>query len=764
MQNFIKTIINSVRNWVKGEIKKSKADWNQNDSSADNYVKNRTHWEEDGVVHKLDSKYFDVSFNDIEDMPFGKETMVDEYIFKPQSVEFSRPYEDSNEVTASLDKYLEWGKTYFISIDDIEYEVTIDQSNGENDWGDFYIDDNILVRLYYYGYIVIRSLDYEGAHKISIYNKIPGVTSLDLKYLPEQLRFGLNETILFEGNVTLNQYCGYDFSPNLDLVVDQEYTCVIDGARYSEVCYWDDVDGNCFPLKDSDDNYVGWVYRYGVYLHDNSFEAFSSHNIKICIQDLRKIEDIYLPDDMARTPEVKMAQDTADYAKDTAEKNAINLITLQNGKSNLPTNLSVSSLVFVKNQFILTTGSNEVYCSEDGINWIQNTSLSPNYWRKVAYGDGKFVSLTNGLNTTRYAYYSEDGVEWIGVRLPENSVWCAVTYGNGKFVAIRASGNTAAYSEDGINWTLTQMPINASRQAVVYGDGKFVTLNAGASNHADYSVDGIHWVGITLPFATASTSLAYGNGMFVSGTSSRTNIDDVWYSNILYSKNGVDWIETQLLFNETYGEITYGNGRFINCNANGNVIYSEDGINWNAEYSGIIQNNKNVLNDVKDLIINATDSLRLSHFTLIDPITKYEYVIQMYNGNLTSICKISNIKVTTMPTQIEYINGEPFNPTGMIITATRQDGTEEVIQNVEDYEYDLVTTNNASAFEIRYTEYGTTYTTTIELIASGSGSYLSDFTYTIEEDGTYTLTGWNGTLNGDISTECIIPDSDKINL
>ena len=46
MQNFIKTIINSVQNWTKKQIKESTADWSQNDSSANNYVKNRTHWEE----------------------------------------------------------------------------------------------------------------------------------------------------------------------------------------------------------------------------------------------------------------------------------------------------------------------------------------------------------------------------------------------------------------------------------------------------------------------------------------------------------------------------------------------------------------------------------------------------------------------------------------------------------------------------------------------------------------------------------------------
>lgn len=50
MQNFMKTILSAVQAWTKGKIKDSAADWNQNDSSADNYVKNRTHWEEENTT------------------------------------------------------------------------------------------------------------------------------------------------------------------------------------------------------------------------------------------------------------------------------------------------------------------------------------------------------------------------------------------------------------------------------------------------------------------------------------------------------------------------------------------------------------------------------------------------------------------------------------------------------------------------------------------------------------------------------------------
>lgn len=51
MYDFIKTIISAVQEWTKKEIKKnivppSTPDWNENDSNADGYIENRTHWEE----------------------------------------------------------------------------------------------------------------------------------------------------------------------------------------------------------------------------------------------------------------------------------------------------------------------------------------------------------------------------------------------------------------------------------------------------------------------------------------------------------------------------------------------------------------------------------------------------------------------------------------------------------------------------------------------------------------------------------------------
>ena len=46
MLNFMKTMVSAVKSWTEKKFDESTADWNQNDSTASNYIKNRTHWEE----------------------------------------------------------------------------------------------------------------------------------------------------------------------------------------------------------------------------------------------------------------------------------------------------------------------------------------------------------------------------------------------------------------------------------------------------------------------------------------------------------------------------------------------------------------------------------------------------------------------------------------------------------------------------------------------------------------------------------------------
>lgn len=146
------------------------------------------------------------------------------------------------------------------------------------------------------------------------------------------------------------------------------------------------------------------------------------------------------------------------------------------------------------------------------------------------------------------------------------------------------------------------------------------------------------------------------------------------------------------------------------------------------------------------------------HVVLTDEINGYNYIVSMRDGNLVSYCEASSISVTTMPNKSKYLDGDTFNPAGMIVTARCKDGS---TREVNGFTYDsTVNSANVNSFIITYKEGNNTFTTTIRL---GFHDFsLVDFNYTVNEDGTYTLTSWKGTYNGEPSTRIVVPNSKLI--
>ena len=154
MNNFFKTILSGLKTWAGQEInkaiKKSKADWNQNDPSADNYIKNRTHWEEAKVVTFVNNLTSEKYNNG--DYPACTFVVGDKYdvIWNGQ-----------------LYSQLE-------CVQDGDYRVL-----GNSDQLPFYIDDDGGNALY------IDSNE-EGDWKVSISGMGKKIHTLDVKYLPEE--------------------------------------------------------------------------------------------------------------------------------------------------------------------------------------------------------------------------------------------------------------------------------------------------------------------------------------------------------------------------------------------------------------------------------------------------------------------------------------------------------------------------------------------------------------------------------------------------
>lgn len=161
--------------------------------------------------------------------------------------------------------------------------------------------------------------------------------------------------------------------------------------------------------------------------------------------------------------------------------------------------------------------------------------------------------------------------------------------------------------------------------------------------------------------------------------------------------------------------------------------------------------------DIRELITSPKDGV-----AFVDQVSGYIYIACIRDGNFVTHIGIKSIEVTTMPTKIEYIVGEYFDPAGMVVTATTYDGA---TKEITDFTCpSLYFVEGDTSVKITYIEGGIVHIATVPVIviAFDAATVLVDFEYTANDDGTYTITGWKGTLNGETSTEMIIPNNGLI--
>ena len=253
------------------------------------------------------------------------------------------------------------------------------------------------------------------------------------------------------------------------------------------------------------------------------------------------------------------------------------------------------------------TTQNIIYSTDDGLTWKaasgQNTT---NDFKKVVYANGYFVAVAyNSDQAYELVSYSSDGINWTIVTVPQDNQWQSVAYGDGKFVAVSQDGtnrvmyseslipnrfvavssdgtNRVMYSDNGIKWTAASAYGDSTWSDITYGDGKFVavaSLTTGASNRAMYSYDGDKWWEAE-GAVTANTwySVTYGNGKFVAVAGSSG-------SGCMYSSDGITWTIASIFAND-WRSVTYGDGKFVAVAANAAmqpaVAYSVDGITWSS--------------------------------------------------------------------------------------------------------------------------------------------------------------------------------------
>lgn len=309
MNNFMKTIISAVQTWTKGKIKESTADWNENDSNSNNYVKNRTHYDTrrtEKIVYTFDGNLE------------GKETVLgfEDGGIKNYMVKISDDYVSADKwIGAIFSVYTE--EKVFNDIE-ITEDVIIDMGDGNLDIDgtiacfatDFEIPNG---PIFTPGIWIICRVDEAGTpivyvQSIERYEEIGELKHLDSKFIKDM--YYDNGTIVTElaplqtidnfGLMDNSIYCSENpFSINLEK--GAAYVVNWDGDKYELVC--DQYDGLNYI---GNVNYVfmntGGDIPFAVLNADeNTFVATESteesHEISITEykRDLKQVDFKYLP-------------------------------------------------------------------------------------------------------------------------------------------------------------------------------------------------------------------------------------------------------------------------------------------------------------------------------------------------------------------------------------------------------------------------------------------------------------------------------------
>ena len=152
---------------------------------------------------------------------------------------------------------------------------------------------------------------------------------------------------------------------------------------------------------------------------------------------------------------------------------------------------------------------------------------------------------------------------------------------------------------------------------------------------------------------------------------------------------------------------------------------------------------------------------------LEDNVTSYKYVLEINNGVISTHILPNGILIDES-SKVEFSDGDCINLQDIIISITYPNGKTEKISDYAKLNISpLVVTKKDKELRIAYLHKGLeflTYLLPITVVDFNPDVKLVDFNYSDNNDGTYTLTGWKKTLNGEASTEIIIPNNANIKL
>lgn len=342
----------------------TQADWNQNDETARDYVKNRTHWVEDEGNNISETRQ-------ITEKPDGLTVKLDDPEFADlllryrETAKYYVSYYDQDEIEYFYDhsSYDEEGKYWRIDTNNPQGHTTTIQIIDGTVWCEDYVVDHSLTSV-----------------TISIVCNNEIIHHLDPKFIKDM--YGEIEEILFEQEITLDDESYFGFPENLPLVDGQKLTVTVNGVSYTETVQQDDIDLTWL------NNNLGIVYDYGLDFRSyNDYNGMPNETIKIKIVSIIGIKTIdpkYLPEELFDT--FDELQGEIDGLYDSSEKLIANI------SGNLMKGFTCD-VPFANLLAALENGKRVEFC----VNTYQY--ITPSYW-----SSSKIVIVD--IELTNYTYYT----------------------------------------------------------------------------------------------------------------------------------------------------------------------------------------------------------------------------------------------------------------------------------------------------------------------------------------------------------------------
>lgn len=301
----LKFLLKNIKALLSRKADKSdivQSNWEQNDESALDYVKGRTHWEEE----------------------------VENIILPEMTIEgFELMEEPLYAVEDVFSIELELNKTYTVVWDGVKYDVEYKEFEEFNGFGclgnENYIDMNgggdiPFALIFANGSIFVATESSVTSHTISITTSETTVHKIDEKYLPKMAstpdwnqndpdgegyiknrpfyeNFDISKT-LFDDSFELNENGYFQFEQRLGLEENVEYVIVINDIAYKATAYFDDtgVMNACYIEIDNNTDFC--LYDTYCQSSGNIYWAYETISLKVYKADyeLKKIDEKYLPD------------------------------------------------------------------------------------------------------------------------------------------------------------------------------------------------------------------------------------------------------------------------------------------------------------------------------------------------------------------------------------------------------------------------------------------------------------------------------------